>query len=603
MRRGQMISENLAEKDRPALSLRNLLRCFVFLGGYAPLVVVSLVFCTICVWAELALMREAGRLIDRENLLTSPLWPLAAPFLYYGLLNRIFGGLQWTLTVYATNRATLRLRERFFHKLQNLSKSFYDRHKSGWLVARNSSDIGRIQEFLTYPMMMLVIFFTTFVFAIEQILRISPILLLPMLLSAPAFVVLTFYFRKHMGQAQRKASEQNSRIVANISETVHGIRVIHAFWRQSDNFEKFSRLNDENREVNIRLARLGGLFRPSLDFLGILNMTLVIAFSFWLIGRGHLTAAGTPMTPGDVAQYVLYMNAILHPLRILTELYGLAIGTSAAAERIFEILDMPPEIADAPAAPPAPTLRGEYELKDLSFRYSSDSPWVLRGIDLHIPAGQTLAIVGQTGAGKTTLASLLARFYDPVEGAVLIDGHDLRSFRLESFQRQLGFVPQQGYLFTGTVLENLLFATDGLSAQEVVAAATELGTHETIAALQNGYETQVMEGGEGLSLGQRQIIAITRAVLADPAVLIMDEPTSALDVFHERIVQRALERIARRRTTIIIAHRLSTVERADKIVVLRNGAIVESGTHGELLAMGKTYHTIYRSGDNGVLGG
>lgn len=589
-----LISEQIADKDRPELSAKGLMRCFLFLGRHSALIGIGSILCLICVWAEMSLIKAMGDLIDRPDLYTAPIWALVWPFLFYGMTNRVCGGIQWLITVYATNRATLKLRRAFFNKLQTLSKAFFDNHKIGWLVARNSSDINRINDFLTYPLMMIIIFFTTLGFAIMQIKDITPLMLIPMLVVSPLFTVITIYYRKRSRRAQRKTSEQNSRIVANISETVRGIKVVHAFSREEENFNTFDELNDKNRKLNISLAKLNGLFMPSLDFIGMLNMALVVGFSFWLINNGYKTAAGTPITAGDVAQYVMYMNAILHPLRMVTDVYGMSIAASAAAERVFEIMDIEPHIKDAPNAIDIPPLKGEIDITGLSFRYNDDQPWVLEDVELKIPAGQTLAIVGMTGAGKTTLASLIAHFYNPVRGSIKVDGHDLKEVTLKSYQSQLGFVPQQGYLFTGTVLDNLRFTAGDMPEEEIIAKATELGAHQTIMSLPQGYQTRVIEGGDGLSLGQRQIIAILRAVLADPAIMIMDEPTSSLDIYHERLVQKALETISMNRTTIVIAHRLSTVRNADQIIVIDKHHICEKGTHSELLARGGAYSKIYR---------
>ena len=603
MAKKDLISEQLGQDDdRPELSARDLLRCFGYLGKYKYLVILGVILCSVCVWAEMELIKQSGLLIDTLTDLRGSIWEATLPFLIFGALSRACGGLQWVMTAYATNRATLSLRMAFFAKLQQLSKSFYDTHKVGWLVSRNSSDLARIGDFLTYPLMMSAIFVTTFAFAIVQIARINLLMLLPLVIISPVFALLTMYYRRHMRRANRKASRQNSRIVANITETVRGIRVVHAFSREQKNYNIFEGLNRENRELNIRVARLQGLFMPSLDFLGMLNMTIVISFSFWLIRYSQASGTASIITAGDIAQYVLYMNAILHPLRLVTDIYSMTFAASAAAERVFEIMDMDPEIQE-PAEPLIPQiLRGEIELKNLSFRYVPEQELILQDINIRIPAKHTVAIVGETGAGKTTIASLMARLYDPVSGSVLLDGYDLRSLSSTALHRRMGFVPQQGYLFTGTVMENLKFAAPEMSEKEVIQTARELGTHKSIMALPHGYNTRVLEGGDGLSLGQRQIIAITRAILSDPTILIMDEPTSALDIYHERLIQSALEKICLNRTTIVIAHRLSTVERAEKILVLAGSVIAEAGTHQELLALRGKYYQMYKRAAEGYLG-
>ncbi len=603
MTKNNLTSEQMGPNDdRPELSGRDLLRCFGYLGKYKYLVLLGVVLCCICVWAEMELIKQSGKLIDNISSIGGSVWELTLPFLIYGAISRACGGLQWIMTTYATNRATLSLRKAFFEKLQTLSKSFYDTHKVGWLVTRNSSDLSRIGDFLTYPLMMSAIFVTTFAFAIIQIARINLLMLIPLVVVSPLFVFLASYYRKHMRRANRRVSRQNSKIVANITETVRGIRVVHAFSREEENFDKFEELNSENMELNIKVARLQGLFMPSLDFIGMLNMTLVIGFSFWLINYTERSGTESIITAGDVTQYVLYMNAVLHPLRLATEIYSMTFAASAAAERVFEIMDIEPEVNEPENPILIESLRGEIELKNMSFRYNDNQGMILDNINLHIPAKQTVAIVGETGAGKTTIASLMARLYDPVSGSVCIDGYDLRQLSSVALHRKMGFVPQQGYLFTGTVMENLKFASTQLTDSDVIAIAKDLGTHKSIAALPEGYNTKVLEGGDGLSLGQRQIIAITRAVLSDPTILIMDEPTSSLDIYHERLIQTALEKICENRTTIVIAHRLSTVERAEKILVLAGSVIQESGSHDELLALKGKYYKMYKKAAEGYLG-
>ncbi len=603
MAKDNLTSEQLEnDENRPELSAKDLLRCFGYLGRYKFIILLSVTLCAVCVWAEMALIRQSGMLLDSIAKMGGSLWELTLPFLLYGALSRVCGGLQWIMTTYATNRATLALRTAFFAKLQSLSKSFYDTHKVGWLVARNTSDMARISDFLTYPLTMSVIFVTTFTFALIQIARINLLLLLPLLVVSPLFILITGYYRRHMRRENRRVSRQNSKIVANISETVRGIRVVHAFSREEENYAEFEELSTEYKELNIRVARLQGLFMPSLDFLGMLNMTLVIGFAFWLINYSTRVDGVSAITPGDVAEYVLYMNAVLHPLRLMTDIYGLVFAASAAAERVFEVMDMEPTVPE-PESPLLPDrFNGEIELRDVSFRYLPEQSLILSGINLKIPPRQTLAIVGETGAGKTTMASLMARLYDPLSGSVHIDGYDLRELSSVALHRRMGFVPQQGYLFTGTVMDNLKFAAPELSDQAVMEQARALGTHKSIAALPQGYYTTVLEGGDGLSLGQRQIIAITRAVLADPEVLIMDEPTSALDIYHERLIQSALEQICKDRTTIVIAHRLSTVRRAQKILVLAGSVIAEVGTHEELLAEEGLYYSMYKRAAEGYLG-
>ncbi len=590
------------EVEQRPLSLRLILRTFGALGPYLWLVLLAVVLCVLCIASEMCVIREIKTLLDRSDLRGAALWPLIRPIFFYYLFSRVCGGAQWVFTNYATNKAVAILRQRFFAQLQSLSKRFYDNHKAGWLVARNTSDIQVISEFLTFSLMMTAIFAATFGFALTEMYRITPALLLACAVVVPAMLAITIWYKRRMTRTQRQTRAKNSELVANMAETARGIRVVHAFSREQLNLETFSEINRDAHDLEIKVAGLNAFFLPSLDFLGILNIAIVTGFGLWLVDHNYLTAAGTPITTGNLAACILYMNLILWPLRMMVEIYSLAIATMAAAERVFEIMDMDPEVRDAPDAAELRPLRGEIAFERVSFRYGDGTPWVLRDLDLRITAGETVALVGETGAGKTTIASLAARFYDAVEGRVLIDGKDVRACTQDSLHQQMGIVLQQGFLFSGTILDNLRFGRPELTRAEVENTARELGTHELIAGLPDGYETTVLEGGGSISLGQQQLVALTRAVVADPRILILDEPTSALDVYTERIIQNALERITAGRTTIIIAHRLSTVRYADRILVVDQGEIVESGSHEELLARrGKYHELVARSETTGSL--
>lgn len=575
-------------QTRP-LSLRMILRIYGTLGGYRWLIPTAGVCLVICLLADLQIIDEIRGLVDRDDLATAPLWTLAAPILLLCVLNRTFGWSQFVITVFATNKGMARLRNRFFDKLQLLSKSFYDRHRTGWLVARNTGDLEIVGDFMTYGFMMMTAFLTSIGTALVKIGTIAPVLLLPTVVIVPLAVATSTWYKRHISRAQRAARSQNSELVANMSENVKGVRVVQAFARENRNLHGFNRINLKSHNTELSVARLNALYIPAMDFMGVLNTTLVVAFGSWLIAHPGSPILARPLTPGDLVAYILYMNIILWPIRMLVELYSLALKAMASAERIFEIIDMPLDLEDPTTPTPITALRGRITFDDVSFRYTPGDPLVIDRLGLDIQPGETVALVGETGAGKTTIASLAARFYDVSSGRVLLDGVDVRKYGQEELHRHMGIIPQEGFLFDGPVWDNLRFTRPDMTDDDILAITRRIGVHATITALAHGYDTQIREGGASVSEGQRQVISIVRAFIADPDILILDEPTSSLDTLTESLIQSALEQIASDRTTLIIAHRLSTIRYADRIVVLDHGRIVEQGSHDDLMARGGAY--------------
>lgn len=586
------------EKEAGALSGRLIVRMFGSLGGYKWLVFSSGIMVCIGAWADMQIIYIASRIINSELWRETGIWKAIAPLLLFCLLNRVFGWLQLVATLVGTNRAVARIRKEFFQHLLQLPKTFFDTHQSGWLTARSTGDIQVLQDFMTYALMMIGMFATITASAWIRISQISPILLIPALFMVPLIIVMTIMYKRRMTTVQRRARDQNSRLVANMAETVRGVRVVHAFGRQHRNLEDFNEINMMSHDTEIHAAKLDAIFMPALDFIGVINTVVVITFAAWLIENPDLPWLRTSLSTGDIVAYVLYMNIIIWPARMMVELYGMAIRAMAAAERIFEVIDMEPSVKD-PAKPiPSFAIKGDIEFVKAGFHYPTSRQWIISDFNLHIPAGETVALVGQTGAGKTTLASLVARFYDLQEGVLRIDGHDIRDFRQIDLRSQMGIVLQQGLLFSGTVLDNLRFRYPDMPEAKVIQRCRDLGTHSAIMALSDGYQTMVLEGGESLSLGQRQVLAITRALMADPAILILDEPTSSLDIHTESIIQTALQRLIRNQTTLLIAHRLSTVRHADRILAIKEGRIVEQGTHPELIALDGYYRSLIRHADD-----
>jgi ABC-type multidrug transport system fused ATPase/permease subunit len=363
------------------------------------------------------------------------------------------------------------------------------------------------------------------------------------------------------------------------------MRVVQAFTRQSANQRHFQSVNAHYREANQRTVVTNGLYFPFVDFLSTMATAIVL-------GYGGYRYFGGDITIGTLLAFMLYLSNFFDPVQQLSQLYNTFLSAVAALDKIMEVLDEEPEVKDEPRAENLPRIQGHVRFESVDFGYGHGIE-VLHGIDLDVPAGTTVALVGHTGAGKSTIAKLLARFYDPRGGRITIDGHDLRRVTQESLRRQLGIVPQEGFLFAGTVRENIAFGRPDAPGEEIVAAAQAVGAHEFITELEGGYETEVAERGGRLSLGQRQLVAFARALLADPRILILDEATSSVDIGTERRIEVALRRLLAGRTAFIIAHRLSTIRNADLIVVLEHGRVAEQGTHDELLELEGRYLSLY----------
>jgi ATP-binding cassette subfamily B protein len=582
-------SEHRKAKTEAKLSARLIMRIASSLGRYRWLALLTVPMVCFVAWSDMQIIKIVTDIISAGIPHQGTIIKVLTPLIIICLLNRIFGWIQWLLNSYAANRAMANLRKLFFFKLHSLSKDFFDRHKTGWLVARSTGDMAIIQDFMTFALMMSGFLLTLMASALLRISEIAPILLAPAILIVPLIIFTSSKYKNSMTRIQRSAREQNSRLIANMTESVRGVRVVQAFSRQERNLEDFNNLNLLSHDTEIKAAKLDAIFLPSLDFIGIINTTIVVTLAAWLIRHPDFSLLAKPLTTADVIAYVLYMNVILWPSRMIVEIYSMAIRTMAAAERIYEIIDMAPSVTDPQKPIPLKKVEGRIDFKKAGFRYSEDTPWIIRNFNLSIVPGETIALVGKTGAGKTTIAALISRFYDLAEGTLKIDGHDIRHYRQADLHSHMGIVLQQGYLFSGRVIDNLRFRNRNASRAEVIRCAKELGTHESIMALSHGYDTEIMEGGESVSLGQRQIISITRALLANPDILILDEPTSSLDVHTEATIQQAIDHLIKDRTTIIIAHRLSTIRKADRIIVIEHGKIIESGSHTELLQQNGAY--------------
>jgi ATP-binding cassette subfamily B protein len=404
-------------------------------------------------------------------------------------------------------------------------------------------------------------------------------------LTFPILAVSSLVFRVVSAGAYRRTRETIAGITAYLQETLSGVRVVRSFAQEGRHLERMAVLNDDNRRANMTTVYLNASYFPAVELLSAIGTAVILLY-------GGYRAIDHDIQIGVLIAFIGYLQQFFDPIQQISQLYTTYQQGMAALDKIFELLDTDPDMVDAPGARDVEQIRGEIELDHVSFSYSGDD-WALRDIDLHIPAGQTLALVGETGAGKSTLAKLVSRFYDPQEGAVRVDGMDVRELKMRGLRSQLGIVPQEGFLFSGSVRENIAFGRPDADDEEIHAAARAVGAETFIEALPDGFDTQVGERGIQLSAGQRQLVAFARALLAEPRILILDEATSNVDVRTERVIERGLERLLAGRTAIVIAHRLSTIRRAGRIVVLGDGQVVEAGTHEELLEAGGAYASLY----------
>ncbi|TMM26384.1 MAG: ABC transporter ATP-binding protein [Actinobacteria bacterium] len=513
------------------------------------------------------------------------LWWIVGAFLLAGLLNWGLTYAQTYLTGWVGERILADLRNRLFDHLQGLSLGFFERNRAGVIISRLTNDVEAIDQLVTDGVTSLVQNTLTLVGTAILLFVLDWRLALATLLVIPFMSIATVIFRKRSGRAYAAVRERLGLVTATLAEDIAGMRVVHSFTRERASMRNFHEVTERYRDANMETVILNGIYFPFVDLLSSIALAVVLGYG------GHLYFNGA-VTLGTLFAFMLYVQNFFDPVQQLSQLYGTFLSATAALDKIVDVLDQEPEVTDRPGAVELPPVEGNVAFENVRFGYG-DGPEVLHGLTLDVPAGTTVALVGHTGAGKSTIAKLLARFYDPRKGRITIDGHDLRDVTQASLRHQLGIVPQEGFLFAGTVRENIAFGRPDADPEDVVRAAETIGANDFILRLEDGYETQLQERGTRLSLGQRQLVALARALLADPRILILDEATSSVDIGTERKIERALRTLLAGRTAFVIAHRLSTIRDADLIVVLEHGQVVEQGTHDELMDARGLYTSLY----------
>jgi ABC-type multidrug transport system fused ATPase/permease subunit len=510
---------------------------------------------------------------------------IVALFVVAGLANLATSAAQTYFTGWTGERILADLRNKVFRHLQRLSLGFYERNRAGVIISRLTNDVDALDQLVTDGVTTLVQNTLLLVGSAAVLFWLDWRLALATLSVIPAMAIATAIFRIRSSRAYRAVRERLGLVTATLAEDIAGMRVVQSFTRESARRRNFEEVNAHYRAANQQTVITNGLYFPFVDFLSAVATAVVLGYGGYLVAGGELTV-------GTLFAFILYVSNFFDPVQQLSQLYNTFLAAVAALDKIMDLLDEEPEVRDRPGAGELGRIDGHVELRNLRFGYG-EGPEVLHGLDLDVPAGTTVALVGHTGAGKSTIAKLLARFYDPREGSITVDGTDLRDVTQESLRRQLGIVPQEGFLFAGSVHDNIAFGRADAANEEIRAAASAVGAHDFIMRLEDGYETDVQERGTRLSLGQRQLVAFARALLADPRILILDEATSSVDIGTERRIETALRTLLAGRTAFVIAHRLSTIRGADLIVVLEHGQIVEQGSHDDLMARRGLYTALY----------
>jgi len=479
------------------------------------------------------------------------------------------------------------MRRKLFVHLQDLGLDFYDRLQAGRIMSRVTNDVETLNDLISSGVLNLLNDLVTIGGIVVVMLRLSVKLALVTFTTLPLLFFVIWSLRLRMTRAYHKVRRRVADIAANLEESISGMKIVQAFSREGLNAERFNGTNYRYLQANLEAARLRAVFFPLVEVISAIGSALVLYYGGLRMSWGDET-----VTLGTLVAFLNYITRFFWPIRNLTDMYNVILHAGVSSERVFEVLDTKPNVADKPGAIVLGKVKGHVQFEDVTFGYDPDYP-VLHNINIEAKPDETIALVGPTGAGKSSIINLLCRFYDVQGGRVLVDGIDVRDVTLESLRKNLGIVLQDTFIFSGTVRENIRYGRLDATDEEVEKAAKIVGAHDFAMRLPDGYETEVRERGSRLSVGQRQLVAFARALLADPRILILDEATSSVDAYTELLIQRALEKLFKGRTSIVIAHRLSTIRNANRIYVIDQGRVKESGTHEELIAKGGLYKSLY----------
>ncbi|MFC4619020.1 ABC transporter ATP-binding protein [Camelliibacillus cellulosilyticus] len=512
------------------------------------------------------------------------------PWLALGIIGGavllgVFNYISSYTMAYIGQQAIFKLRSELYQHIQSMDMAFFDRNRTGDLMSRVTNDVNMLQQIVSSGMMQILTGIFTFIAIAIYMLYTDWPLTLTLLFTFPFMFIFTRIFGKRMRTAYKTVQKSIAEVSNHLQDTLTAIRLIKSFSSEAYEAKRFQTRNDKNKEANLKSSRFRSAFAPVIDFFNYLGLVVVLVFGAWQVMKGDLTVGG-------IAAFLAYLRLLQNPIRQFSRMINMVQQAAAAYERIMEVMETKPKVADKTGALPLPPLYGEIAFHHVDFSYQNQVP-VFTDFNLKIAAGKMTALVGSSGAGKSTVVSLIARFYDPQKGSVTIDGYNLRDIAIASLRKQMGIVTQDIFLLNGTIRDNIAYGKPEATDEAIIAAAKAANAHDFIEAFPDGYHSQIGERGVRLSGGQKQRLSIARAILKDPRLIILDEATASLDTESEKLIQDALNRLLKGRTSLVIAHRLSTIQAADTIIVMEKGRIIEAGNHQKLLARSGRYRELY----------